>query len=115
MYRRQGSRPFPRKRNAKRQNDCLRGAYKKLRKEEMQKAKEKRKVETFLQCKEIEETTKWEKLEIRDQRNISCRDCHNKGQKWYGPYFTHGHHQMVNTKIRLISFFVAEDGKAVYS
>ena len=32
------------------------------------------------QCKEIEETTKWEKLEIRDQRNISCRDSHNKGQ-----------------------------------
>ena len=32
------------------------------------------------QRKEIEETTKWEKLEIRDQRNISCRDCHNKGQ-----------------------------------
>ena len=32
------------------------------------------------QRKEIEETTKWERLEIRDQRNISCRDCHNKGQ-----------------------------------
>ena len=27
--------------------------------------------------------------------------------------FTHGHHQMVNTKIRLIIFFVAEDGEAV--
>ena len=22
---------------------------------------------------------------IRYQRNISCRDRHNKGQKWYGP------------------------------
>ena len=28
---------------------------------------------------------------------------------------THGHHQMVNTKIRLIIFFAAKDGKAVYS
>ena len=28
---------------------------------------------------------------------------------------THGHHQMVNTKIRLIIFFAAEDGKALYS
>ena len=28
---------------------------------------------------------------------------------------THGHHQMVNTEIRLIIFFVAEDGEAVYS
>ena len=27
---------------------------------------------------------------------------------------THGHHQMVNTKIRLITFFVAEDGEALY-
>ena len=28
---------------------------------------------------------------------------------------THGHHQMVNTKIRLIIFFTAKDGEAVYS
>ena len=28
---------------------------------------------------------------------------------------THGYHQMVNTKIRLIIFFVAEDGEALYS
>ena len=27
----------------------------------------------------------------------------------------HGHHQMVNTKIRLIIFFAAKDGEAVYS
>ena len=37
-------RPSPRKRNAKRQNDCLRRPYKYLRKEEKLKAKEKRKV-----------------------------------------------------------------------
>ena len=28
---------------------------------------------------------------------------------------THGHHQMVNTEIRLIMFFAAEDGEALYS
>ena len=28
---------------------------------------------------------------------------------------THGHHQMVNTKIRLIIFFAAKAGKALYS
>ena len=27
---------------------------------------------------------------------------------------THGHHQMVNTEIRLIIFFAAKDGKALY-
>ena len=29
--------------------------------------------------------------------------------------FTHGHHQMLNTEIRLIMFFVAKDGEALYS
>ena len=28
---------------------------------------------------------------------------------------TRGHHQMVNTEIRLIIFFSAKDGEAVYS
>ena len=28
---------------------------------------------------------------------------------------THGHHQMVNTEIRLIVFFAAKDGDALYS
>ena len=28
---------------------------------------------------------------------------------------THGHHQMVNTEIRLIIFLAAEDGEALYS
>ena len=34
LYRRQGSRPSPRKRNAKRQNGFLKRPYKELRKEE---------------------------------------------------------------------------------
>ena len=28
---------------------------------------------------------------------------------------THGYHQMVNTRIRLIIFFAAKDGEALYS
>ena len=28
---------------------------------------------------------------------------------------THGHHQMVNTEIRMIIFFAGKDGEAVYS
>ena len=43
------------------------------------------------QCKEIEENNRMGKTrdlfkEIkRYQGNISCKDGHNKGQKWYGP------------------------------
>ena len=43
LYRRQELRPSPRKTNATRQNGCLRGCYKQLRKEEKLKAKEKKK------------------------------------------------------------------------
>ena len=28
---------------------------------------------------------------------------------------THGHHQIINTEIRLIIFFAAKDGEALYS
>ena len=41
LYRRQGSRPSARKRNAERQNGCLRRPYKELRKDKTQKTKEK--------------------------------------------------------------------------
>ena len=43
------------------------------------------------QCKEIEENNRMGKTrdlfkKIRDkQGNISCKDEHSKGQKWYGP------------------------------
>ena len=30
-------------------------------------------------------------------------------------YLQHGHHQMVNTEIRLIIFFAAKDGEALYT
>ena len=32
-----------------------------------------------------------------------------------GENYTRGHHQMVNTEIRLIIFFAAKDGEALYS
>ena len=42
------------------------------------------------QCKEIEENNRMGKTrdlfkKIRDTKNISCKDEHNKEQKWYGP------------------------------
>ena len=42
------------------------------------------------QCKEIEENNRMGNTrdffkKIRDSRNISCKDGHNKEQKWYGP------------------------------
>ena len=42
------------------------------------------------QCKEIEENNRRGKTSdlfnrIRYQRNIACKDGHNKGQKWFGP------------------------------
>ena len=43
------------------------------------------------QCKEIEENNRMGKIRDlfkkikRYQGNISCKDGHNKGQKWYGP------------------------------
>ena len=42
------------------------------------------------QCKEIEETIEWERLEISSrkleiQREYFMQNGHNKGQKWYEP------------------------------
>ena len=42
LYRRRGSRPFPRKRNAERQNGCLRRPYKQLRREAKGKGEKER-------------------------------------------------------------------------
>ena len=49
------------------------------------------------QCKEIEENNRMGKTrslfkKIRDTKgNISCKDGHNKGQKWYGPNRSRGY------------------------
>ena len=90
MYRRQGSRPSPRKTNAKRQNGCLRRAYNTCEKKRSKKQRRKGKIyplnaefqrtarrdkKAFLsyQCKEMEENTRMEKTrdlfkKIRDTK-----------------------------------------------
>ena len=52
----------------------------------------KRDKKAFLgdQCKEIEQNSRMGKTrdlfkKTRYQGNISCKDRHNKGQKWHGP------------------------------
>ena len=98
---------IPEKKNAKRQNGYLRRPYKYLRKEDTGRGeKEKytnlnaefpriarRDKKAFLsdQCKKIEENNNMGKTRDlfkkneRYQGNISCKNGHNKGQKWYGP------------------------------
>ena len=93
FYRRRRPKPSPRKRNAKRQNGCLRRPYKFLREEERLKAGEKerythlnaefpriarRDKKAFLsdQCKEIEENNRMGKTrerfkKIRDTKGTS--------------------------------------------
>ena len=91
MYRRQGSRPVPRKRNAKRQNDCLEEALQRAEKRTEAKDKEEKERYTHLngelqriarrdkkvffsdQCKEIEENNRMGKIrglfkKIRDTK-----------------------------------------------
>ena len=95
--------------NAKKQNGCLRSltnSYGKKRSEKerrkgmiypfecsVQKNSKERDKKAFLsdQCKEIEEKQQTGKDQRslqenqRYQENISCKDGHNKGQKWQGP------------------------------
>ena len=64
--------------------------YKHLNAEFQRIAKRDKKAFFSDQCKVDRKTTEWERLEIssrnqRYQRNISCKDGLNKGQKWYGP------------------------------
>ena len=51
---------------------------------------EKRKPFSVINAKKQRKTIEWERLESSQenqkyQGNISCKDGHNKGQKWYGP------------------------------
>ena len=64
--------------------------YKPLNAEFQRIARRDKKAFLSNQCKEIEKTTEWERLGISSrkseiQRNISCKDELDKGQKWYGP------------------------------
>ena len=89
MYRRQGSRPSPWKRNAKVGSQEIPGVTGKfglgIRNEAGQRLIE------FCQENALFIT------------NNTREDS------------VHGHHQMVNSKIRLIIFFAAKDGEALYS
>ena len=105
LYRREESRPSPRKRNAKKQNGYLRGLTNSCEKKRSESKGEKerytylnaqflriarRDKKAFLsdQCKEIDENNRVGKTRDlfkktkRYQGNISCKDGLNKGQKW---------------------------------
>ena len=52
-------------------------------------ARRDKKVFLMNNAKKQRKTTEWERLEIssgklENQGKISCKDQHNKGQKWYG-------------------------------
>ena len=109
MYRTQGATPSPRKRNAKKakwlSEEALQIAVK--RREVKSKGEKeryshlnaefhriaRRDKKAFLsdQCKKIEENNRIGKTSISSRKlevsrgNISCKDGHNKRQKWYGP------------------------------
>ena len=107
LYTRQCSRPSPRKRRCKKikllSEEALQIAEKREVKGKGEKERYKhlnaefqriatRDKKAFLsdQCKEIEENNTMGKTrdllkKIRYQGNISCKDGHNKGQKWYEP------------------------------
>ena len=75
------------RREAKSQGEKER--YKHLNAEFQRIARRDKKVFFSNQCKEVEENNKMGKTrdlkKIRYQRNISCKDGLDKGQKWYGP------------------------------
>ena len=108
LYRRQGSRPFPRERNAKKpkwlSEEALQIAvnrregksigekerYTHFNAEFQRIARHDKKAFFSDQCKEIEENNRMGRTtdlfkKIRDQGNISYKDGLDKGQKWYGP------------------------------
>ena len=65
--------------------------YKHLNAEFQRIARRDKKAFLSDQCKEIEENNRMGKTKYlfkkikTHQGNISCKDGHNKGQKWYGP------------------------------
>ena len=107
LYRRQGSRPSPWKRNAKKQNglsgEALQIALKRrevkskgekerythLNAEPQRIARRDKKAFLSDQCKETEENNRMRKRILQEnwryQGKFSCKDGLNKGQKWYGP------------------------------
>ena len=50
---------------------------------------------------------------INDRNGMDLTEAEDFKKRWQES--THGNHQMVNTKIRLMIFFAAKDGEALYS
>ena len=72
------------------QGKDVKGRYTHLNAEFQRTARRDKKAFLSDQCKEIEENNRMGKTrdlfkKIRYQGNISCKDGHNKGQKWYEP------------------------------
>ena len=54
---------------------------------------------------------------IKDRNGMDiteAEDIQKRWQEYTGENSIHGHHQIVDIKIRLMIFFAAEDGKALY-
>ena len=78
-----------------------------------------------LECKSRKSRNTWSNRQIWPRNTEGSRAKANSFAKrthWQTPssnntreVSTHGHHQMVNTEIRLITFFAAKNGKALYS
>ena len=77
-----------------------------------------------LECKNRKSRNTWSNRQIwpcstewSRANRVLPRECtgHSKHPLQTTQDSTHGHHQMVNTEIRLIIFFAAKDGETLYS
>ena len=79
-----------------------------------------------LECKSTKSRNAWSNRQIwpwstdwsrAKTDRVLLRECtgHSKHSLSTTQDSTHGHHQMVNTEIRLIMLFAAKDGEALYS
>ena len=60
-------------------------------------------------------STEWSRAKASRVMPRECTGHKTPSSKNTREDSTHGHHQMVNTEIRLIIFFAAKDGEALYS
>ena len=59
--------------------------------------------------------TEWSRTKANRPLPRECIGHSKHSSKNTREHSTHGHHQIVNTEIRLIIFFAAKDGEALYS
>ena len=84
----EGALQIPTKREVKGKGEKERYTY--LKAEFQRIARRNKKAFLSDQCKKQRKTIEWERLAISSRkseisREYSCKDGHNKGQKWYGP------------------------------